>query len=141
MTSIFRKVGAACALAAAVALATLPAQAQILAGNNQPNFKSLIDNGNFNILARGGTSVGTITTTAKYFWDRWAGASGTSTTATITNVTSSLPSQFTNAAQVQRNSGQTGVVKTCAAGLMEMNVREMPASDPSNAARGVILRI
>ena len=97
-------------------------QAQILAGNNQPNFKNLIDNGNFNILQRGGTSVGTITGTAKYYWDRWAGVSGTSTTTTITNVTASLPAQFTNAAEVQRNSGQTGVVKVCL-------VQEIPTAD------------
>ena len=35
----------------------------------------------------------------------------------------------------------TGVVNICAAGLIEMKVIEMPASDPSSAARGVILRI
>src|SRR5580693_8934466 len=34
----------------------------------------------------------------------------------------------------------TGVVNTWAAGVIEMNVMEMPASEPSNAARGVILR-
>ena len=35
----------------------------------------------------------------------------------------------------------TGVVKTCAAGRIEMKVIEIPANDPSRAARGVILRI
>ena len=35
----------------------------------------------------------------------------------------------------------TGVVNICAAGLMEMKVIEMPASEPSSAARGVILRM
>src|SRR6185369_10984027 len=34
----------------------------------------------------------------------------------------------------------TGVVNVCIAGDSEMNVIEIPASEPSNAARGVILR-
>ena len=111
------------ALALLVA-ASLPAGAQILAGNNQPNFKNLIDNGNFNINQRGGVSVtaASITTTAKYLQDRWAAVSGTSTSGALTNVTSSLPSQFTNAAQVQRTSGQTGVVKFCL-------LQEIPTAD------------
>ncbi len=33
-----------------------------------------------------------------------------------------------------------GVEKVCIAGESEMNVIEMPASEPSSAARGVILR-
>ena len=35
----------------------------------------------------------------------------------------------------------TGVEKICAAGLIEMKVMEIPASEPSKAARGVILRM
>ena len=35
----------------------------------------------------------------------------------------------------------TGVMNICAAGLIEMKVMETPASEPSRAARGVILRI
>lgn len=100
----------------------LPAAAQIVGGNNQPNFKNLVDNGNFNIAQRGTASATSITTVSKYLQDRWAGVSGTSTTATLSNVTSSLPTQFTNAAQLQRNSAQTGVVKTCL-------VQEIPTAD------------
>jgi hypothetical protein len=111
------------ALALLVATA-LPAGAQILAGNNQPNFKNLVDNGNFNINQRGavGVTAATITTAAKYLQDRWAAVSGTATSGALTNVTSSLPSQFTNAAQVQRTSGQTGVVKFCL-------LQEIPTAD------------
>lgn len=104
------------------AIVALPASAQILTGNNQPNPTNMIDNGNFNIAQRGTGAKSTITTTATYLWDRWAGASGASTNLTLTNITSSLPAQFTNAAQVQRASGQTGVVKTCV-------VQEIPTSD------------
>ena len=35
----------------------------------------------------------------------------------------------------------TGVLNICAAGLIEMKVIAIPASDPSRAARGVIFRI
>ncbi len=35
----------------------------------------------------------------------------------------------------------TGVIIICEAGLIEMKVMETPASEPSRAARGVILRI
>lgn len=102
--------------------AALPVHAQILAGNNQPNPINLIDNGNFNIAQRGTTTVNTITTTATYLWDRWAGASGTSTNLSLVNVSSSLPTLFTSGAQVQRASGQTGVVKTCL-------LQEIPTAD------------
>ena len=110
--------------AAALALLALalPAQAQIIAGQNEPNPVNLLDNGAFNIAQRGTASATSITTVAKYLQDRWAGISGTSTTATLSNVTSSLPAQFTNAAQMQRNSSVSAVVKTCV-------VQEIPTAD------------
>jgi len=116
------------ALAVAVALALAgPASAQVLFGQAGPNFKNLVDNSNFNVYQRGTTAVTTITTTATYHADRWAGYSGTSTNETLTNVTSSLPTGtgtpvFTNAEQVQRASGQTGVAATCL-------IQEIPTSD------------
>ena len=109
------------AMAIAASLAS-PAFAQIVAGNNQPNFTSLIDNGNMNLAQRGTTAVTAITTSAKYLWDRWAAVSGTSTSVTLTNITSGVPSLFTNAAQVARVSGQSGVVKVCF-------MQEIPTSD------------
>lgn len=109
----FRRRIVAAGLSAAVLFAPLVAQAQILSGNNQPNFTNLIDNGNFNVAQRGTASVGSITTTAKYADDRWAVASGTSTTAQTINITTGLPAAFTNGMSVQRTSAQTGLVKTC----------------------------
>lgn len=103
---------AALGLSASLAL---PASAQILSGQNSPNPVNLLDNGAFNVNQRGsaGVTAASITTSAKYLQDRWAMVSGTSTSGAMTNVTSGLPAQFTNAAQLQRTSGQTGVVKVC----------------------------
>lgn len=88
------------------------AGAQIISGQNEPNPINLLDNGAMNVFQRG-ASAGSITTVPKYAQDRWAGWSGTSTIQTLSNVTTSLPAQFTNAAQLQRTSGQTGVVLSC----------------------------
>jgi hypothetical protein len=129
---MIRRLVASAALLAAVALA-LPAAAQTIPqGQPFPSFKNLLDNGWFNIYQRGTTAVTTITTTATYHADRWAGYSGTSTNLTLTNVTSALPTGtgtpgFTNAEQIQRASGQTGVVKTCL-------VQEIPTSDTTPLA-------
>lgn len=109
------------ALAVSTAL-TLPATAQVASGQNEPNFRNLIDNGNFNISQRGTTTVSSITTTAVYLQDRWAVTAGTSTSSSIGNVTASLPGQFTNAVQVQRTAAQTGVVNVCL-------VQEIPTAD------------
>ena len=114
----FRSIAAFAICAALV----LPASAQIVTGQNEPNFRNLIDNGNFNISQRGTTTVSSITTTATYLQDRWAAAAGTSTSSSIGNVTTNLPGQFTNAVQVQRTSGQTGVVNVCL-------VQEIPTAD------------
>jgi len=100
------------ALAVSTAL-VLPASAQIASGQNEPNFRNLLDNGNFNISQRGTTTVTSITTTATYLQDRWAATAGTSTSSSIGNVTSGLPAQFSNAVQVQRTAAQTGVVNVC----------------------------
>ena len=121
-----RAIPVALGLAAAFALAG-PASAQVLFGQAGPNFKNLVDNSNFNIYQRGTTAVTTITTTATYHADRWAGYSGTSTNETLTNITSSLPTGtgtpvFTNAEQVQRASGQTGVKPVCL-------IQEIPTAD------------
>ena len=108
----------AATLAAAVGLAG-PAMAQIYPGTLAPNFKNLVDNGNFNIYQRGTTAVTGITTTATYHADRWAGYSGTATSMALTNITSSLPAvtanapAFSNAEQVQRTAAQTGVLPVC----------------------------
>lgn len=101
--------------------------AQVLSGQAEPNPVNLLDNPLFNVAQRGTANVGTITTTAKYLWDRWAAYSGTSTTTTLSNVTSSLPTGsgtpvFTNAAQIQRVAAQTGVVPV-------FLVQEIPTSD------------
>lgn len=119
MKFAFRHTVAALLLSAALAG---PATAQILAGPLTPNPVNVLDNGNLNIAQRGTTAVTSITTTAKYLWDRWAAYSGTSTSTTLTNITSGLPSTFSNAAEVQRVSGQTGVVPVCF-------VQEVPTSD------------
>jgi hypothetical protein len=116
--------GAAVAVAAFVPVT--PAQAQILSGQAGPNFKNLIDNGNFNIYQRGTALVGSITTAALYHADRWAAYSGTATTATLSNATLGLPAApaptFTNAEQLQRNGGAAGILPTCL-------VQEIPTSD------------
>ncbi len=123
----FRKTLAALGLLAAVVLAaTPPADAQILQGQAGPNFKNLLDNGWMNVKQRTVTA-NNITTTAKYLQDRWAVYSGTSTTSALTNITTGLPTGtgtpvFTNAAQIQRNSGQTGVKPVCF-------VQEIPTAD------------
>lgn len=102
----------------------LPASAQILAGQNEPNFVNLLDNGNFNISQRGTTTVTGITTSAVYLQDRWAVTAGTATSSSIGNSTSSptLPAGFSNAVQVQRTAAQTGVVNVCLA-------QEIPSVD------------
>src|SRR5271165_747307 len=56
------------------------------------------------------------------------------------------PKYFTPPNQLARITAKhttpiTGVEKTWAAGLIEMKVIEMPASEPSRAARGVMRRI
>lgn len=100
------------------------ANAQILAGQNEPVYKNLVDNGNINVAQRGTTTVSSITTTATYLQDRWAAVSGTATSASISNSTSSptLPAGFSNAVSVQRTAAQTGVVNTCL-------VQEIPSAD------------
>lgn len=115
----FRKIAAVALLALMVPGA---AQAQISGGQFQPQYVNLLDNGNFNIAQRGTTTVAAITTTATYLWDRWAAYSGTATALTLTNVTSTLPTGFSNAARLQRTSGQTGV-------LASYLVQEVPAAD------------
>ena len=117
----FRKFLTAAALGASLLLPDL-ASAQILSGQNEPNFVNLLDNGNFNIAQRGTTTVSSITTTATYLQDRWAASAGTSTSSSISNVTTGLPAGFTNAVQIQRTSGQTGVVKVCL-------LQEVPTAD------------
>lgn len=111
---------------AAIAIGVIAgsAVAQVPGGQPTTDFKNMLDNGAMNIAQRGTTTVNTITTTATYLWDRWAGYSGTSTNLSLVNVSSSLPTgqNFTNAAQVQRASGQTGVVATCL-------VQEIPTAD------------
>lgn len=121
-TSLWRF--AALALGAALALTPVVASAQILAAPPQPNFNNLLDNGAFNIAQRGTTTVTAITTAAKYLHDRWAGTAGTSTSSQIANVTGTptLPTGFTNAAQITRTAAQTGVVNVCL-------VQEVPTSD------------
>ena len=122
-----RAIPVALGLAAALALAG-PASAQVLYGQATPNFKNLVDNGNFNVYQRTTTAVTGITTTATYHADRWAGYSGTSTNESLTNVTTGLPPSaganpvFTNAEQVQRASGQTGVKPVCI-------IQEIPTAD------------
>lgn len=108
----------------AALVAPLPTFAQILAGQNEPNFRNLVDNGAFNIAQRGTTTVSSITTTATYLHDRWAATAGTSTSSSIANSTGSptLPTGFTNAALVQRTAAQTGVVRVCL-------VQEVPTAD------------
>lgn len=118
-----RRLMAAAFLSAALVLPGI-ASAQILAGQNEPNFRNLIDNGNFNISQRGTTTVSSITTTATYLQDRWAATAGTSTSSSIANSTSSptLPAGFSNAVLVQRTAAQTGVVNVCV-------VQEVPGAD------------
>lgn len=117
----FRKLLTAAALSASLLLPGL-ANAQILAGQNEPNFVNLLDNGNFNIAQRGTTAVTGVTTTPTYLQDRWALAAGTSTSSGISNVTTSLPTGFTNGVQIQRTAAQTGVVPVCLA-------QEVPSSE------------
>lgn len=119
-------------LSAAVAFGNVTAEAQVLPGQITNTYPNLLDNGQFNVAQRGTTAVTTITTTAKYLWDRWAGFSGTSTNETLTNITSSLPSTaqapvFTAGAQVQRASGQTGTANVCL-------VQEIPSVDIDDTA-------
>src|SRR5580704_12250103 len=66
-------------------------------------------------------------------------------TAIATRPPGTPPKYFTPPNQLARITAKqttpiTGVVNTWAAGVIEMNVIEMPASEPSSAARGVILR-
>lgn len=110
------------ALASLAVLLPGIATAQIASNPMQPNFINLLDNGNFNIAQRSTTTVSSITTTAKYLQDRWATYSGTATSASMSNVTTPLPTGFSNATQVQRTSGQTGVLPVCL-------VQEIPTSD------------
>jgi hypothetical protein len=116
MTRLFR------AIAALLLLVAAPAFAQVSSGVPQPNFINLLDNGAFDIYQRTTTAVTGITTAATYHADRWAGYSGAATSMSLTNVTSSLPANFTNAEQVQRTSGQTGVLPVCL-------VQEIPTAD------------
>lgn len=117
----FRKFLAATALSASLFLPGF-ADAQILGGQNEPNFVNLLDNGNFNIAQRGTTTVTGVTTTPTYLQDRWAITAGTSTSSAISNVTTNLPTGFTNGVQVQRTAAQTGVVNVCL-------VQEVPSSE------------
>ena len=121
MKTLFKFSRVAALLAAALLVAPL-AEAQIANGVNSPNPINSADNGNFNIAQRGTATVNTITTTATYLWDRWAGYSGAATNESLVNVTSGLPGQFTAAAQVQRASGQTGVKPVCL-------IQEVPTLD------------
>lgn len=111
------KYGALAALLGTAFLSSA-ADAQVLPGQGQPTFINLLDNGAFTVAQRSTTAVSSITTTAKYLWDRWAAYSGTATSATLTNVSSALPTGtgtpvFTAGAQVQRANGQTGVLPVC----------------------------
>lgn len=113
MKSIRNLLASALVASLAIGALSLPASAQVTPGNAAPNPINLLDNGAFNIAQRGTANVGTITTVAKYLWDRWAAYSGTSTTSTLSNVTTPLPTGgpgFTNAAQLERNSAVTAVV-------------------------------
>lgn len=116
----FRNIFAALGLALALA-AVVPASAQILPGNQQPNFQNLLDNGAFQIYQRGTANVSGITTSATYHADRWAGYSGTATSMTLANLTTGLPANFQSGEQVQRTGGQTGVLPVCL-------VQEIPAA-------------
>lgn len=121
----FRRLLTSLALSTALLLPNVlltPASAQILAGQNEPNFINLLDNGNMNIAQRGTTAVTGVTTTPTYLQDRWAITAGTSTSSGISNVTTGLPTGFTNAVQVQRTAAQTGVVNVCL-------VQEVPSSE------------
>jgi hypothetical protein len=70
--------------------------------------RNLLDNGAFNLYQRGAAAVAAINTTATYHADRWAGyANNASASVTLTNVTTSLPAQFSNAEQVQRANANT----------------------------------
>src|SRR5665213_1073021 len=66
-------------------------------------------------------------------------------TAMATSPPGTPPKYFTPPNQLARITAKqitpiTGAVNTWAAGLIEINVIEMPASEPSSAARGVIWR-
>lgn len=112
------------AMAAALAVALLAghASAQLPASLPVPGPFNLLDNGAFNISQRGTASIINITTVPKYLQDRWAVFSGTSTTASIKNVTTSLPAPFTNSVQVQRNNTVAAILPVCL-------VQEIPSND------------
>lgn len=122
MTDVFKMLRAA--LIALLLLGILPAGAlaQISAGQFQPQYLNVLDNGNFNIAQRGTTAVSSITTSAKYLWDRWAAYSGASTSLTLTDVTTTLPAGFSHAAQIQRDSAQVGTANP-------FLVQEIPTAD------------
>lgn len=111
---------AALASLALVAAFAVPALAQVVNTYQQPTPVNLLDNGAFNVSQRGTATVSSITTTAKYLQDRWAVYAGTATSSSIGNTTS-VPATFLNGVQVQRTSGQTGVLPVCL-------VQEIPTS-------------
>lgn len=87
------------------------------------NFRNILDNGAFNLYQRGTTAVTSINTTATYHADRWAGyANNGSASATLTNITSSLPVGFSNAEKVQRANSNANLQPI-------FLVQEIPTSD------------
>lgn len=88
-----------------------------------PNFRNLLDNSAFNIYQRGTTAVSAINTTATYHADRWAGYANTgAASATLTNVTTTLPAGFGNSEQVQRANSNASLQPI-------FLVQEIPTSD------------
>lgn len=67
-----------------------------------------------------GTSGTTITTAATFTADRWAVISGTSTSAqwSVQTGAADITTRYSGSLRVQRTSGQTGVVATCAAQVL-----------------------
>lgn len=98
------RIRAALVALAALAFASAADAQLIVTGPNEPNFVNLLDNGTFNTYQRGTAAVTGITNSATYHADRWAGFGGASSSITLTNVTSSLPTGFTNAERLQRAS-------------------------------------
>lgn len=108
--NMLRRTGAALAVLAATLFGPAAIAQVIIPGPNEPNFINLLDNGTFNTYQAGTTAVTGITSTATYHADRWAGFGGASSSVSLTNVTTSLPTQFSNAERLQRAAANTNTV-------------------------------
>jgi hypothetical protein len=87
------------------------------------NFRNLLDNSAFNIYQRGTTALTGVNTTATYHADRWAGyANAGGASVTLTNVTSSLPVDFSNGENVKRASSNANLQPI-------FLVQEIPSAD------------